>query len=196
LALLGSVVVAAFVVVVVAYVAVSTPPASLSEQSDRADLASKLLTSIAIIAGGAWALFRLLLFRESIPNLQMSVTYQSIPYEGETRIAVVDVLLKNAGKVMISAGGRGCRLSVWELPTGVEVGQAIDLDGGDRLIDDIDLLGGYDPTLGYEILPGAEYRESGNVVVRRGTLLGIKVTFHFGGEDEDAISEYALARID
>jgi hypothetical protein len=163
---------------------------------DRADFVYKVLTILALLAGGIWALFTFVLFRTAIENLQLSISPELIKYHGNLRVALINVTLRNVGKVKITAGQAGCRLWVRKLPTNLMHGESLDLEAGDSLVDGVDLLANYDKAFPYEIEPGSEYHEFGNLVAAAGDLLSIRATFYLGALEDDAISEYRLVYIE
>jgi hypothetical protein len=170
--------------------------ADLQDALDWAELASKILTALGLLAGGIWALFTFVLFRSAVGNLQLTIHPQVIKYRGDLRIVLINVTLKNVGKVKIKAGSGGCRLWVWRLPDSRNHGECLELNSGEALLDNVDLLAQYDRRFPYEIEPGAEYHEFGNLVVQAGDVLSMKTTFFFGSIDEDAITEYRLAYVE
>jgi hypothetical protein len=72
----------------------------------------------------------------------------------------------------------------------------VDLDGGDVVIEALDLLAAYDKSFPYEIEPGAEYHEFCAIPVAAGALFSVKATFYLGSEDDDAILERRLAFVE
>lgn len=132
----------------------SIGPASAVE---RADLANNAITSLGLLAAGLWALFTFALFRSGVTNLEMTIRPQVQPLRTDSRMLMIDIGLRNTGKVMVEAGAMGCRIWLRRLPKDAEIGQAVDLDGGHVVIDGLDLLADYDKSFPYEIEPGAEY---------------------------------------
>jgi hypothetical protein len=90
----------------------------------------------------------------------------------------------------------GCRVWLRHLPVDAEIGQPVDLDGGNVVVDGLDLLAGYDKRFPYEIEPSAEYHEFCAVPVKPGALFSVRATFYLGGEEDDAISERRLAFVE
>jgi hypothetical protein len=109
---------------------------------------------------------------------------------------MIEVGLRNTGKVMVAAGEMGCRVWVRRLPAHAELGKPLDLDSGELVLDGLDLLENYDKRFQYEIEPGAEYHEFCAIPVTTGALFSVKATFYLGGEEDDAISERRLAFVD
>ena len=163
---------------------------------DRADVANNAITSLGLLAAGLWALFTFVLFRSGVTNLEMTLRPQVQPLRADTRMLMIDVGLRNTGKVMVEAGAMGCRIWLRHLPRDAEKGQPVDLDGGNVVIDGLDLLAGYDKSFPYEIEPGAEYHEFCAVPVAPAALFSVRATFYLGGEQDDAISERRLAFVD
>jgi hypothetical protein len=181
----------------VVFVAAGLPSAGLKETADRLDLVSKVITTLALLAGGIWALFTFVLFRSAEQSLLLAIEPRSITYHDDLRVVLFNISLRNAGKVVIKAGSGGCRVWINELPQTTIVGASVDLDAGEQLVDGLDLLAHYDKSFAYEIEPGSEYHEFGNVVVAVGSLLSVRATFYFGSVDgDDAITEYRLVHVD
>jgi hypothetical protein len=178
------------------YVGFALSHRQLTVELDRADFIYKVLTVLALLAGGIWALFTFVLFRTAIANLQLAISPELIKYRGNLRVTLINVTLRNVGKVKITAGQAGCRLWVRRLPANLAHGQSLDLEAGESLIDGVDLLAKYDKEFPYEIEPGSEYHEFGNLVARTGDLLSITVTFYLGKLEDDAISEHRLVYIE
>jgi hypothetical protein len=183
-------------VLVVVFIAVG--PGSIGPRlaADRADLANNAITSLGLLAAGLWALFTFVLFRSGVTNLEMTIRPQVQPLRADTRMLMIDVGLRNTGKVMVEAGAMGCRVWLRRLPKDAEVGRPVDLDGGDVVIEGLDLLAGYDKSFPYEIEPGAEYHEFCAIPVMPGALFSVRATFYLGGAEDDAISERRLAFVD
>jgi hypothetical protein len=97
---------------------------------------------------------------------------------------------------VVEAGAMGCRIWLRHLPVDAEIGQPVDLDGGNVVVDGLDLLAGYDKRFPYEIEPSAEYHEFCAVPVKPGALFSVRATFYLGGEEDDAISERRLAFVE
>ena len=177
---------------------VAADPGSMGPASavDRADVANNAITSLGLLAAGLWALFTFVLFRSGVTNLEMTIRPQVEPLSDNARMLMIEVGLRNTGKVMVEAGAMGCRLWLRHLPKDAKLGEPVDLDGGDVVIDGLDLLAGYDKSFPYEIEPGAEYHEFCAVPVKPGGLFSVQVTFYLGSDDDDAVSERRLAFVD
>jgi hypothetical protein len=183
-------------VLVSAYIVADPVSVGPASALDRADLASSAITSLGLLAAGLWALFTFVLFRSGVTNLEMTIRPQVQPLRADSRMLMIDVGLRNTGKVMVEAGAMGCRIWLRHLPIDAEIGQPVDLDGGNVVVDGLDLLADYDKRFPYEIEPGAEYHEFCAVPVNRGALFSVRATFYLGGEEDDAISERRLAFVE
>jgi len=170
---------------------------SVQEAIEYADLINKLVASIAILGAGAWALWTFVLRREGVWNLQLTISPTDLPYGPGFRLLLIRVDLKNVGKVKITPGSKGCRVSVRKLPKDARAGEVLERDRGELLVEDVDILehyrenGGY---AGYEIEPGCEYHELMTVIVPEGDILVIKGRFWWK-ENSDAITEHCVTRV-
>src|SRR5690349_10246107 len=118
--------------VVLAGVFVAADPGSVGPRAavDRADLVNNLITSLGLLAAGLWALFTFVLFRSGVTNLEITIRPQVQPLRSETRLLMLDVGLRNTGKVMVEAGTHGCRIWLRRLPEDAKRDQPLDLDTG------------------------------------------------------------------
>ncbi len=107
---------------VAAYFAFGLPDSAFGGPKDRVDLVNKIATSLGLFIGGVWALFTFVLFRASVTDLQLTILPEVIDYRHNLRIVLINVSLKNVGKVVIRAGSAGCACSVWKLPTDLSAG--------------------------------------------------------------------------
>ena len=170
---------------------------SVQEAIEYADFINKLLTSIAIVGAGGWALWTFVLRREGVWNLQLNISPTDLPYGPGSRLLLITVNLKNVGKVKITPGSKGCRVSVRKLPNDLKAGEVLERDRGELLVGDVDILEHYrekEGYAGYEIEPGCEYHELISVVVPEGDIFVIKATFWWK-ENSDAITEHCVTRV-
>jgi hypothetical protein len=190
---------------VIVLIATSIPEGDLQGALDRTDFASKLLTALSLLVALTWALFKFVIFpggladeigEKTYSNLQLDLECVSIPYRESLRVVTFNVTLANVGKVPIRAGKEGCRLSVWEVARTLNVAETVGVEGGNQpFISDRDLLARYDSSSPYVIGPSVIYRESESIVLPKETILAAKVTFYFGGLDEDAQTEHRFFRV-
>ncbi len=61
------------------------------------------------------------------------------------------------------------------------------------LIKDLNLLAVYE--IAYEIEPDSEYHELANIIAEERDILGVMVTFNFGDENGDGITERRIVRV-
>ncbi|HEX6713958.1 MAG TPA: hypothetical protein VF066_11245, partial [Thermoleophilaceae bacterium] len=121
---------------------IAVGPGSIGPRSavDRADLANNAITSLGLLAAGVWALFTFVLFRSGITNVEMTIRPHIQPLRSEARLLMIEVGLRNTGKVMVAAGEMGCRVWVRRLPAHAELDEPLDLDSGELVLDGLDLL--------------------------------------------------------
>jgi len=179
-----------------------TPTPSLPAK-DVVDIVHKIVTTIAILTAGAWALYTFVIQRTGVWNVALTVTPQIIQYSNTQKLLTVDVALKNVGKVRAKPSGKdGCLLSVRRLAGDAKAQNvlAADMrtgtllrwqDAGESVVTDVDMLRHYDPGT-YELEPGVEYHELEAVVLPEGSLFLVKVSFSAGTNDNDVITEYRL----
>jgi hypothetical protein len=145
------------------------------------DMLNKLVTTVAIVVGGFWALWIFVISRAGQWNLQLTVSPCDLPYGEGLRLLQVGVGLKNVGKIKITPGRKGCTVAVRRFDRGLSLGASLHWEQGKPVIENVDILQVYRQQDGsyseYEIEPGAEYRESLNVVVPEDTVLMIETTF-------------------
>ena len=67
-----------------------------------ADSIQNLVTTIAILIGGAWAIYRFWLKREKETAINLNVNYLTEPY-GDLHIVFVEVTIANCGSVSVRA---------------------------------------------------------------------------------------------
>ena len=85
---------------------------SLSKASRIVDVISKVVTTLAILAGAVWALFTYVLYKIGANNLLMTLDSEAVTYRDNLRVVVIRVTLKNVGRVRVLAGSGGCTLSI------------------------------------------------------------------------------------
>lgn len=167
----------------------------LQQISKIVEILNQILTALAIVVGGIWAYWNFVLKRTGVWNLQLTIVPQVIPYLKDKRLLVINVTLKNVGKVKITPGPSGCRVSVRKLSRNLGLGKQLEWKEAKKIIDSVDVLrhyrdGGREYS-NYEIEPNCEYHELETLVVSKGDLLNIEVKFWWK-KDIDAISENCI----
>jgi len=138
----------------------------------------------------------------------MVISPEVILYNENLRLLLINLGLKNMGKVKIMPGSKGCRISVRKLPKDAKAGEILTWEeGGEIIIDEIDILsrywrqsterrmaiyGGY---WNYEIEPNCEYHECVPLVVSKRELLIIKAEFWWK-RNLDSIPEYRVILVE
>jgi hypothetical protein len=145
----------------------------LSDAKEQISALQNLVAVVAVIIGGAWALQRFIFTREAEWNVQVTVKPTFLPYDADSHLMVVDVFLKNVGKVRFRAGLRGIELEVDELVGNVDMGKPLNRSPVTKE--------GPIPMLEvnrehYDIEPGCEYHEVEAVLVPKNKLLAVSVT--------------------
>lgn len=161
---------------------------SLQEMVEYVDIASKILTSAAIVIGGIWALRRFHITREGIWNLQLDVSSTDAPYAPNLRLLLIEARMKNIGKVKVTREKKekGCTVEIVKFDRALPSGQIFNWTAGTSLLEETDILKQFPQ---YEIEPGAEYRERLGLVVPEDSLLMIRTVFASKG---DEITDYFI----
>ena len=163
---------------------------SLDEVSKLFGIASKGVTILAILVGGAWASWRFLIRREHVWNLQIGLGLDQIPLMN-------NLALSNVGNVKIVPGPSGCWVSVRQVDHSLKHSDIVSWDEAIPVADNIDALRHYkkgDTYPDYEIEPGCEYHEIENVAVQAGFVYLVKVQFWWK-KDSDSIEEYGVIQV-
>jgi hypothetical protein len=161
---------------------------SVDQVGQYVDIASKVITSIAILFGGGWAFWTFVMTRAGVWNLQLDVTSSDVPYD-RCRLLTITVKLRNIGKVMIKPAKEGCTIEIRRLDRNLQVGEVFEWDTAVTVLPEIEIIitrfeGKYD------IEPGAEYREYLSCAVPDGSLLMTKTVFW--GVDNEPITDYSV----
>ncbi len=143
----------------------------------------ELIAAVAIAMGGVW----FILMRKWAWNLQVFAKPTILSYNGST-LLVVDVSLKNVGRVKFRPTYQGVTLKVYQVER--TAGDLLkNIEKSQPIADEINLLTHYDNyPESYYIEPGCEYHEVAvlPVSVPPGALLVVDVTAHGGKTDTDA----------
>jgi hypothetical protein len=165
--------------------------------ADIIDVGSKLASTIAMLIGGWWAYEQFNVQRTNAENLFVSLASRVVASDTDSPVLIVDITLKNIGKVPVWAGkrvgdsgdvvGEGLELTVIEYEDRSEGESAsqriIDWDKGggeqDYIVDKYNLIGSYYAYRNgsYMLNPGVEYHEAGAVPVTPSKLYAIRVRF-------------------
>lgn len=163
----------------------------LSKVRDWTDLVLKVLSSAAIVAAGAWALYQWRTTDSDADNIQVDVSIDVQPYTDALRLLVVHARAKNIGKVGVGLEGRGFVISVRALPGSLKVG-AVDLEAVPALAE-TDIVKERYPD-GYILEPGIQHDEVFAVVVGRGATYAAQAVIDLGDDTQE--DGTAVVRVD
>ncbi|MFM0385855.1 hypothetical protein [Paraburkholderia dipogonis] len=171
---------------------------------EKADFALRLLTFVALVAGGAWAAYQYKLTGADDWTNNMTVDAKVLPYHDDLRLLVVHVRSKNPRNTTFELESKShdsYSLTVRKIAADAKVGTVFHEDAGD-VIAKVDLL---DEASGdYEFLPGAEMDDMQTIVLPAGitVVLTADMEIHNGTTDEngkpdsDSISVSTVARVE
>ncbi|MCP1120505.1 hypothetical protein [Robbsia andropogonis] len=170
----------------------------MKKWSEAADLALKILSCVAIVAGGGWALWTFVLGGSKDWQLNLSVDASVMPYRDNLRMIVVHVHAKNPRPVALELRSKdhdSYSLKIRQIDTGGKAGDVIE-EGTGKIVATADLL----KTAGgdYEFLPGADMDDMPAFILPLGSTVEITatVTRREGGIDEDSNATSTVVRVD
>jgi hypothetical protein len=166
--------------------------------AEHVDIFGKLVTALAILVGGIWAYRNFNLERTDVPNPQLLVDPQILPYTNEKVLLVVNVTAKNVGKRVVRVNENGCTVSLALIPHDEPLHTRLKFAEDKAVVKDVNILDEYyvNEEWRYEIEPGAEYHEVYRGVMPRGAYAHVKVSLHFGPlSRDDAITEYRIVQL-
>lgn len=168
-----------------------------------ADLVLKILSCVAILGAGGWALYTFWLGGANNWQSNVTIETQVLPYRDDLRLLVVHVKAKNPRTATFELESRlhdSYALRVRKIADAAKVGAVFYEDTGDVLAD-IDLLAhvGGD----YEFVPGAEMDDMETIVLPVGTTVSLKADMQMhngtldkrGNPDTDTNGASAVVRI-
>jgi hypothetical protein len=164
------------------------------------DIASKIVTVLAVIVGGIWTYQTFIQERLADWSVELTLDTETVELSDGQVLLVVNTTLKNTGKVPAVAGSKGLTLSVFEhgdakgeKTEGYE--NLLDWDGHGikPLVYRFNMLSRYSNanTVGYKLNPGDLRQESEAVLVSRGRLYGVAVRF-WGINEYDQSERHTL----
>ena len=130
-----------------------------------------VLTILALLATGAWALYRWQLSGGSDWMVNLDITTEVLPYSKDLRLLVVHVKSKNAttSEVDFNPPRDTFTLSAKEIPPGLAPNSRIDFAHARDLLPTIDLMA--DAGEGVIYMPGAEFDDSTTLVVKSNSTI-------------------------
>lgn len=158
------------------------------------DIISGLITSVGIVAGGAWALSNYIRNRVGKWNLNLSIHPVSIEYTRGDRLLNVCLNLENVGNTCVTPGTKGLVVTIRSIPDNIESGGAVDMDAGELIYRD-DIIKKFKRENGkysnYVIEPKSIYHEMALVVVPGKAFYSIRAEF-FWKDNNDSLVEYYI----
>jgi hypothetical protein len=170
-----------------------------------ADLFLKVLSCVAIIAGGVWAYYQFDIGggADTWQN-NLSLETSVLPYHGDLCLLVVHVKSKNPRSIefdLVKKDGDSFGLRIHKVADDAKENTVIDADTGGAVVPDIDLLaktGGE-----YDFAPNAEMDDMRTIAVKCGTTVALTADMEVangtldehGKPDTDFISTSAVVHV-
>ena len=171
---------------------------------EKADFTLRTLTFLAIVAGGAWAIYQYKLTGSDDWINNIALETKVMPYHDNLRLLVVHVKSKNPRNykfALDSKLGDSFELRCRKVATDIKVNTVVDEDSGD-LINKVDLMQETDGE--YDFLPGAKMDDMRIIVLPANITVALtaEMQIHNGDIDEhgkpdtDFISASTVVRIE
>ena len=170
-----------------------------------AGIIQDILISTALIIGGAWTIYRFIIYKEFETNLEIETEVNSFPFETGDSIVFINVTLKNIGKRQIDARPRrhlddkqkyvykderetfyhSCALQVRQINTSLKTNAFYSWHNQNDLLEvnnipnEINLLGDYEDAnknLDFGLVPGETAKRSALLMLQPAHYLA-RVTF-------------------
>jgi hypothetical protein len=170
---------------------------NLKRAAEIADLSLKILSCLAIVVAGGWALWIFGLSGSRDWQLNLTMDANVLPYRDDLRLLIVHVHAKNPRPVTFqldSKVGDTYGLRVRQVDLKRAANDVIDEDTGTTLAK-ADLMSGTGNL--YEFLPSADMDDMRMFILPVGTTVAItaEVTQHKGKPDEDSNSVSTVVRV-
>jgi len=162
----------------------------LQKAKDWADFILKVVSVLAIAAGGSWAYYQFRLADTTASNIQLSVSTEVLKYTDDYRLLLIHVRPKNIGKVPVTPGADGLVVTVYKFPDNEKPGP-IQLDKLSAIYK-TDVLKKY--TDGYVLEPGVEYDEIVALLLPKNEVIMASAVMDLGEQTE--IDQSHLVRIE
>ncbi|MRS98904.1 hypothetical protein GJQ57_09605 [Ralstonia pickettii] len=170
---------------------------------EKADFILRVLTFVALVAGGGWAIYKYELSGATDWTNNIALDTKVLPYRDDLRLLVTHVRSKNPSSyefVLNSKAGDSFELRFRRITMGKNENAVIDEDEGE-LIAKVDLL--KDTGGEYQLLPSAEMDDMRTIVVPVGATISITADMQIhngsakwrGKPDTDFISASTLVRV-
>jgi hypothetical protein len=177
---------------------------SMKKAIEIADLALKVLSCLAIIAGGVWAYYQFDIGGSTNWQNNLTLDTQVLPYHGDLRLLVVHVKSKNPRSVefdLVKKDGDSFVLRVQRMSDDAQADTILEPDRRNVIVPDIDLMartGGE-----YDFAPNAEMDDMRTIVLKVGSTVVLTADMEtnngtldeHGKPDHDFISASAVVHI-
>lgn len=174
-----------------------TPPMDLQDLASLTGVVQDVVATLAILTAGVWALWRFVLTREGVWNLELSMEHEVFPYSDDAVLLVVSVIPKNIGKVVIHAGSKGLVVYLRRAPADVEpVAMLTPESFGEPILTEeiLHSRGSRQLVKEYELEPGCSFRHTVPIVVPKSGLFEVRAVFWWR-DDVDSASVRRLIRL-
>ncbi|AJZ58074.1 hypothetical protein OI25_595 [Paraburkholderia fungorum] len=159
----------------------------MKKATEIADFALKILSCLAIIGAGVWALWVFWLGGSTDWQDNITLETQVLPYHDDLRLLVVHAKSKNPRSATFELNDSkkdSYELRVRKLSADAKVGTVFHGDDGDLIakIDLLKLAGG-----NYEFLPSAEMEDVQTIVLQAGSTVSVtaEMKIHTGTRDKN-----------
>jgi len=165
---------------------------NLDAARDWADLTLKIMSALAIAAGGVWAYFQWRVTDAAETGAQISTSAEVLPYRQGLCLVVIHAKPKNVGRVPISAGRNGLSVTLQELPASLPPG-AVNPNELKLRHAPVDVIAAW-RNEGYVIEPGVEYDELQTEVAPIGSIFLARAELDVG--DGTEVDQSTVVRAD
>jgi hypothetical protein len=170
---------------------------NVKRATEIADLSLKILSCLAIIGAGGWALWIFGLSGSRDWQLNLTMDANVLPYQDNLCLVVVHVHVRNPRPVTFQLDSKAhdtYELRVRQIGAGKAANAVIDEDTG-TVLAKADLMAGAGNL--YEFLPGAEMDDMRIFVLPAGSTVAItaEVKQHKGEPDEDSNSVSTVVHV-
>jgi hypothetical protein len=163
---------------------------ALEKLRDLADLILKVISIVAILAGGCWAVYQFQLAENTATIMQLTLTSEVQPYGPDTRLLVLHVKPKNIGRTLVKLDKHLFSIVVRKLPSNFTTGhltlQSLPIYHSENLMKRF--------SEGYELEPGLEYDELVAFIVQKGSMYSVKSTLELN--DGTEVDQEVIMRAD
>jgi hypothetical protein len=175
----------------------------MQKVTDLIQTVESLVTTLAIVIGGIWALREYRRRREYLWNIVIDCTKEVFPYSTGKGLLVICIDLRTIGKQVFVPGSNGLEIAIERFPSTLESKELLVWGRGTPFLKKMDILEAYldkeDIATGnkdykkddsYAIDVGSTYHETFSIVVDKGFIYLIEITLHDRQCRGDRMTEY------